>query len=72
MSLSDFVLILVMIALCIELYKSACIHKSAVSKIFEIKFFGLQKWIFRCTNAVRHRRTQEGGQAKADTTITKT
>ena len=34
----------------IELYKSACIHKSAVSKIFEINFFDLQKWIFQCSN----------------------
>ena len=38
------------ITLCIELYKSDCIHRSFVSKIFEINFFGLQKWIFRCSN----------------------
>ena len=33
-----------------ELHRSACIHKSAVSKIFEIKKIDLQKWIFRYSN----------------------
>ena len=43
-------LILVLSELYIELHRIACIHKSAVSKIFEIKKFDMQKWVFRCSN----------------------